>query len=266
MAAPLTTLVAQLVTSRIRQRNGPCVHKVISLLPRDARWGQLPPQAPGCPTRASGASGMHRFCPWTRMAIASTIRVSCKSVLATMGWTHCFSDVQLCEITRRGNWKVVLDFCPGCAADSLAVGGPAKAKPPRGLDSDASSFISGHSKRSSGSISTSVSKMPYVDMDGRPGRYSGRISCQTGLPNGFGRVFYKEGDCFSGLFREGTKVHGKVTNKKAKVSRPAPPSRSTQSTPLPPRGRNSNRVKSRSMDKERKRSKSRYRNNERKNY
>lgn len=183
-----------------------------------------------------------------------------------LSWTPdgTFPDVQLCEITRRGNWKVLLDFCPSCAADSLAVGGPAKAKPSRGLDSDNGSFISGKSARSSASSSTLVSKMPYVDMDGRPGRYSGRVTCETGLPTGSGRIDYIDGDCYDGVFLEGTKVHGKVTGKRTKGSK-IPASRSTQRTPLPPR-RNSNRTKSRTMDKERNRSKSRSRNKERMHY
>jgi len=176
------------------------------------------------------------------------------------GYCKYHPDVQLCEVTRRGNWRVLLDFCPSCAADSLAVGGPAKAKLSRGLDSDNSSFISGNSARSLGSRSRSalVSKMPYVDMDGRPGRYSGRVSCETGLPNGFGRVAYNKGDCFSGVFSEGTKVHGQVTSKKAKASRPT----TRSSTPLPPR----NRMQLRPMDNERNRSKSRSRNKERRHY
>jgi len=162
------------------------------------------------------------------------------------GFCEHHPGVRIAKKNKRGHWKVLLDFCPECAANSLAasrqqssrvpvcVVGPDGERwtgraPTRRRPSDrAASVQSGRSGKSSGSASTYVEAMPYVDYEGSLGHYTGHVTTQ-GHPNGRGKIDYIDGSEYEGLFHEGTKVHGRK-------SKGAPVKTSSSSLPLPRRG------------------------------
>lgn len=168
------------------------------------------------------------------------------------GYCLHHSDVQLAEIGRKGGWNVLLDFCPGksrwhifpvfvksvcshssllflsleeCAEETLIIGGPLprrrRASHYSSRPSVSSSVKSGRStksgrsSRSVESVGTHVSKMPYIDGEGKPGHYSGHVN-GDGKPTGLGKMKYKN-EVWDGVWGEGTKIHGKTTVRKGKA-------------------------------------------------
>jgi hypothetical protein len=130
-------------------------------------------------------------------------------------------DVQLAKLGRKGEWKVLMDFCPECAEASLMIGGAPGSKvrkqssksrlSRRDLDEQ-----SVKSSRSNHSEKTFVEKMPYIDNDGKPGHYTGYLNLE-GKPNGRGKMKYVDGKKFDGIWKDGNQIHGKVSYKKGVV-------------------------------------------------
>jgi hypothetical protein len=55
-----------------------------------------------------------------------------------------------------------------------------------------------------------VKEMKYQDAQGKQGEYSGYVN-EDFHPHGKGKMYYKDGSVFSGVFSEGTQVHGTTT-------------------------------------------------------
>lgn len=130
-------------------------------------------------------------------------------------------DVQLAKLDKKGNWKVLMDFCPDCAEASLRIGGAPGTKLPskslrrssqRDYD-DNMSAKSSRSARSNVSERTFVEKMPFIDNDGKPGQYTGYLNID-GQPNGRGKMKYVDGKKFDGIWQDGNQIHGKVSYKR----------------------------------------------------
>ncbi|KAL9183698.1 hypothetical protein ACHAXT_004554 [Thalassiosira profunda] len=125
-------------------------------------------------------------------------------------------DVQLAQMSRRGGLKIIMDFCPECAEESLARGGSGGSREivAKRNNSTESVCSSHHSRRSSfrsdGSSSTYIERMPYVDGEGHPGHYTGHVD-EEGQPDGEGKLRYINGDKYDGIWHGGTKLHGKTT-------------------------------------------------------
>lgn len=130
------------------------------------------------------------------------------------GYCLYHSDVQLAKIEKKG-WKVILDFCPECAGQSVAVGDSVnRGKPHKRRPSitSAKSNSTGKSGKSGDSHSTYIESMPYIDGDGKPGHYTGHVDSE-GQPNGRGKMKYISGIKFDGVWHEGTKLHGRLSKK-----------------------------------------------------
>jgi len=129
-------------------------------------------------------------------------------------------EVQLAKMGKKGEWKVLLDFCPECAEDSLMLGGAVGV--PSTVGSSFRSNTSSSRKESSfrsakgeGSTRdlTLVEKMPFVDEDGKAGHYSGHVN-SDGKPTDKGKMKYVDGSKFSGIWEDGSKIDGRVTSAK----------------------------------------------------
>jgi hypothetical protein len=151
-------------------------------------------------------------------------------------------DVQLAKMSKNGDWKVLLDFCPECAGDSLMIGGnPAgggggnKKSSSKRRESYASHGRS-RSDRSNGNMgggsdspitttkieggdgkSMFVEKMPFVDEGGKVGHYTGHVNIE-GKPHGEGKMRYVNGKVFDGSWEKGRKVHGRMSGAKKSSS------------------------------------------------
>jgi len=135
------------------------------------------------------------------------------------GFCHAHPGVRLAKKKALGGWKVLHDICPDCAHDASSQAGSARSRSSRGTGrvfgddgSDASSYRSG---RSSGSRKKKirVKGMKYRDEHGREGRYSGDVD-EDHIPHGQGKMKYKDGGAFEGVWSEGSQVHGKTTRAK----------------------------------------------------
>lgn len=124
---------------------------------------------------------------------------------------------------------MLIDFCPECAEKSLtrsrkkssriSVCSASMDRVRQGsLDRRTGSVGSGWSGKSSGSSSTYIDRMPYVDYEGSLGHYTGHVTNQ-GHPNGRGKINYIDGSKYEGLFHEGTKVHGRKSVPTARQGR-----------------------------------------------
>jgi hypothetical protein len=149
------------------------------------------------------------------------------------GYCTHHPDVQLAKQGQRGEWKVLLDFCPECAEASLLFGGKkskasslskkTKKKPIKSKHESRRSINDNNddgdgsvkSSKSNGSDKTFVQKMPFIDNDGKPGHYTGYLN-QDGRPNGRGKMKYVDGKKFDGIWLEGNQIQGKVSYKKKK--------------------------------------------------
>mmetsp|Transcript_12596 Transcript_12596/g.27226 ORF Transcript_12596/g.27226 Transcript_12596/m.27226 type:complete len:672 (+) Transcript_12596:395-2410(+) len=127
-----------------------------------------------------------------------------------------------------GGWKVLHDICPDCAHDASSNAGSIRSRSSRGTGrvfddsgSETSSHKSGRSLASSNASSYSrkkkirVKDMKYRDEHGRDGRYSGDVD-EDHSPHGQGKMKYKDGSVFSGVWSEGSQVHGKTRKKAGK--------------------------------------------------
>lgn len=140
------------------------------------------------------------------------------------GYCRYHVDVQLAKMDKRGGgFRMLMDFCPECASDSLLLGGnkrkskreSSRRKRRTSLTSANSSCKSGRSGRSGDSHSTYIESMPYVDGDGKPGHYTGHVDCE-GQPNGRGKMKYLSGIKFDGVWHQGTKLTGRTSASKMK--------------------------------------------------
>lgn len=152
------------------------------------------------------------------------------------GYCHAHPSVRLAKKKALGGWKVLHDICPDCAQDCESQAGStrsgrsgrsrsskrsssSKKKVFDDSGSDASSYKSGKSSRSSGSRKKKirVKDMRYTDENGKEGRYSGDVN-DDHQPHGSGKMKYKDGSVFNGVWSEGSSVHGKTTKKSSRSS------------------------------------------------
>mmetsp|Transcript_24265 Transcript_24265/g.44603 ORF Transcript_24265/g.44603 Transcript_24265/m.44603 type:complete len:611 (+) Transcript_24265:145-1977(+) len=142
------------------------------------------------------------------------------------GYCHAHPSVRLAKKKALGGWKVLHDICPDCAHDASSNAGSTRSKSSRGTGryfddsgSDTSSYKSGKSGKSTSSRKKKirVKDMKYQDEHGREGRYSGDVD-EDHSPNGEGKMKYKDGSLFTGVWSEGSQVHGKTTKSKSKSS------------------------------------------------
>jgi hypothetical protein len=108
------------------------------------------------------------------------------------GYCTHHPDVQLAKVGKRGEWKVLMDFCPECAEASLMIGGAVGSKSTKSKsrttrrNCDESTVKSAKSTQSDKHL---VKKMPFIDNDGKPGHYTGYLDID-GRPNGRGKMSY----------------------------------------------------------------------------
>lgn len=138
------------------------------------------------------------------------------------GYCHAHPSVRLAKKKALGGWKVLHDICPDCAHDASSNAGSSR-RSSRGtgrlLDDSGSDASSRKSSRSDASRKKKirVKDMKFRDENGREGRYSGNVD-EDHSPHGTGKMKYKDGSVFTGVWSEGSQVHGKTT-KKARSSR-----------------------------------------------
>jgi len=164
------------------------------------------------------------------------------------GYCHAHPSVRIAKKKALGGWKVSIrgisihvsktsffptishnfacsqvihDICPDCAHDASSNVGSTRSRSSsrkssgtgRYYDdsgSEASSFKSGRSASSSRSRKKKirVKAMKYHDESGKEGRYSGDVN-EDHQPHGQGKMKYKDGTAFVGVWSEGSQVHGK---------------------------------------------------------
>ena len=144
------------------------------------------------------------------------------------GFCHAHPGVRLAKKKALGGWKVLFDICPDCANDASSQAGSTRSRSsrksgtgryydPSSAGSDASSM---QSSRRSGRSSSSgrkkkirVKDMKYRDENGKDGRYSGDVN-EDHEPHGQGKMKYKDGTLFTGVWSDGVAVHGKSSGEK----------------------------------------------------
>lgn len=140
------------------------------------------------------------------------------------GYCHAHPSVRIAKKKPLGGWKVIHDICPECAEDACSKAGSTRSRGSsrsrrssgtgRYYDdegSETSSFKSGRSASSSRSGKKKkirVKSMKYQDESGKEGRYSGDVN-EDHQPHGQGKIKYKDGTMCSGVWSEGSLVHGK---------------------------------------------------------
>lgn len=143
------------------------------------------------------------------------------------GYCHAHPGVRIAKKKALGGWRVLHDICPDCANDASSQAGSTRSKSSRksgtgryydpSSASDASSMQSSRrSARSSGSgrkKKIRVKDMKYRDENGREGRYSGDVN-EDHEPHGQGKMKYKDGTLFTGVWSDGVAVHGKSSGEK----------------------------------------------------
>lgn len=145
------------------------------------------------------------------------------------GYCHAHPGVRLAKKKALGGWKVLFDICPDCANDASSQAGSTRSRgsrksgtgryyDPSSAGSDASSLQSSKkSHRSSSSTGRKkkirVKDMKYRDENGREGRYSGDVN-EDHEPHGQGKMKYKDGTLFTGVWSDGQAVHGKSSGEK----------------------------------------------------
>jgi len=134
------------------------------------------------------------------------------------GFCHAHPGVRLAKKKALGGWKVLHDICPDCAHDASSQAGGSRSSRGTGRyfgddGSDVSSYRSGKSAGKERKKKIRVKGMRYQDEHGREGRYSGDVN-EDHAPHGQGKIKYKDGSGFEGVWSEGSQVHGK--NIKAK--------------------------------------------------
>lgn len=153
------------------------------------------------------------------------------------GYCHAHPGVRLAKKKALGGWKVLHDICPDCAHDASSQAGSRSSKSSRGTgryfdgesggdatSDDASSYKSGKSSNSR-KKKIRVKDMKYRDENGKDGRYSGDVD-EDHSPHGQGKMKYKDGSVFVGVWSEGSQVHGKTTKSSKNKNNKAPVSNS----------------------------------------
>mmetsp|Transcript_29109 Transcript_29109/g.53310 ORF Transcript_29109/g.53310 Transcript_29109/m.53310 type:complete len:693 (-) Transcript_29109:362-2440(-) len=144
------------------------------------------------------------------------------------GYCHAHPSVRLAKKKALGGWKVLHDICPDCAHDASSNAGSSRSRSSRGTGrvfddsgSETSSYKSGRSLASNASSSRKkkirVKDMKYRDEHGRDGRYSGDVD-EDHSPHGQGKMKYKDGSVFTGVWSEGSQVHGKTSKARSSKS------------------------------------------------
>lgn len=141
------------------------------------------------------------------------------------GYCHSHPSVRLAKKKALGGWKVLHDICPDCAQDaSSQCGSRSSRRSSRGTGrvfddsgSDASSYKSGKST-SSRKKKIRVKDMRYQDEHGKEGRYSGDVN-EDHQPHGQGKMKYKDGSVFAGVWNDGSQAHGKTSKAKGSSSK-----------------------------------------------
>lgn len=152
------------------------------------------------------------------------------------GYCHAHPSVRIAKKKALGGWKVLQNICPDCAIECSSQAGStrsgrsgrsgrSKRSQSRGggtgryfddSGSDTSSYKSGKSS-SSRKKKIRVKDMRYKDEHGMEGRYSGDVN-EDHQPHGQGKIKYKDGSVWSGVWNDGCGVHGKTTSKKSSSS------------------------------------------------
>jgi hypothetical protein len=144
------------------------------------------------------------------------------------GYCHAHPSIRLAKKKTLGGWKVLHDICPDCANDASSQhGGSVRSKSSKRSGTggkkgtgrvfdDSGSDASGSrtSGKSSGSRKKKirVKDMRYVDENDKEGRYSGDVN-EDHQPHGSGKMKYKDGSTFEGVWAEGSMAHGKSKTK-----------------------------------------------------
>lgn len=144
------------------------------------------------------------------------------------GYCHAHPAVRLAKKKALGGWKVLHDICPDCAMDASSNhGGSVRSKSSKRsggkkgtgrVFDDSGSETSG--SRSSGKSSGSrkkkirVKDMRYQDENSKVGRYSGDVN-EDHQPHGQGKIKYKDGSSFDGVWVDGSAAHGKSSKGKS---------------------------------------------------
>ncbi|KAL3810554.1 hypothetical protein ACHAXA_009787 [Cyclostephanos tholiformis] len=136
------------------------------------------------------------------------------------GYCHAHPSVRLAKKKALGGWKVLHDICPDCAHDASSNHGgsvrsrSSKRSGSRGtgrvFDDSGSETSSKKSGMSSGSRKKKirVKDMRYRDEYDREGRYSGDVN-EDHQPHGQGKMKYRDGSVFEGVWVDGSQAHGK---------------------------------------------------------
>lgn len=132
--------------------------------------------------------------------------------------------VQMAQKKLMGGFKIIFDVCPECAVDGGIEPKKRSARRKSGTGrifddsgSECSSVISGISGSSSISKKKRrVKNMKLRDEDGKAGKYSGYVN-EDYKPHGDGVIKYDDGSVWSGVWNEGSQVHGQ--NKKRSKSK-----------------------------------------------
>ncbi|KAL3802481.1 hypothetical protein ACHAW5_009740 [Stephanodiscus triporus] len=140
------------------------------------------------------------------------------------GYCHAHPSVRLAKKKALGGWKVLHDICPDCAHDASSNhGGSVRSKSSkrsgskgtgRVFDDSGSETSSHRSGKSSGSRKKKirVKDMRYRDENDKEGRYSGDVN-EDHQPHGQGKMKYKDGSSFEGVWVDGSQAHGKSSTK-----------------------------------------------------
>lgn len=135
------------------------------------------------------------------------------------GYCHTHPHVRLAKKKAMGGWKLLQPSCPECEAERGSVHSRSSRRSKssrrssgtgRYFDDSGSLASSCKSGKSTGSRKKKirVKNMKYQDENGKEGRYSGDVD-EDHQPNGQGKMKYKDGSSFKGVWSEGSQAHGK---------------------------------------------------------
>ena len=163
----------------------------------------------------------------------------CKKVLVFSITFNNFTQLFIIILSSQ----VIHNVCPECAIDASSNAGSSRSR--NSSSRRSSSGTTGHryyddsgtdaasslkssdrlsagssSRRSSSSrkVKIRVKSMRYKDVNGKEGRYSGDVN-EGHQPHGQGKIKYKDGTAFNGVWSEGVQVHGKRYRAKSSSSK-----------------------------------------------
>lgn len=140
--------------------------------------------------------------------------------------------VQIAQKKTFGGFKIIHNVCPECKFDDggSCRSGSGRRKPSRrksgtgrvfdDTGSETSSFKSGKSSKGSSSgrkRRIRVRNLKTEDEEGKHGRYSGDVN-DDHQPHGNGVMKYTNGTVYDGVWRDGSKVHGKTKGREDRKS------------------------------------------------